>query len=71
MKKLLLCATAAAAFAACNNGSSTKTSSTDSTLNNAFSKYQEHFIDALWKENPDWATGVGYHKYDSVLVVPD
>lgn len=71
MKKLLLCATAAAALAACNNGSSTKTSGTDSTLNNAFSKYQEHFIDALWKENPDWATGVGYHKYDSVLVVPD
>lgn len=72
MKRLLLCATAAAAFAACNSGSSnTATSSTDSTLNNAFSKYQEHFIDALWKENPDWATGVGYHKYDSVLVIPD
>ncbi|WP_414647274.1 lipoprotein, partial [Chitinophaga sp.] len=35
MKKFLLCATAAAALTACNNGSSTKTGSTDSTLNNA------------------------------------
>ncbi|MGF6928406.1 uncharacterized protein (DUF885 family) [Chitinophaga sp. W2I13] len=72
MKKFLLCATAAAALAACNNGnSSNQTKGTDSTLNNAFSAYQAHFIDALWKENPDWATSVGYHKYDSVLVVPD
>ncbi|MEZ2440666.1 DUF885 domain-containing protein [Chitinophaga sp. RCC_12] len=72
MKKFLLCATAAAALAACNNGSSSnQTKGTDSTLNNAFSAYQAHFIDALWKENPDWATSVGYHKYDSVLVVPD
>ncbi|MEI3798417.1 MULTISPECIES: DUF885 domain-containing protein [unclassified Chitinophaga] len=72
MKKLLLCATAAAALAACNNGnSSNQTNGTDSTLNHAFNAYQARFIDALWKENPDWATGVGYHKYDSVLVVPD
>ncbi|WP_436491571.1 DUF885 domain-containing protein [Chitinophaga sp. ARDCPP14] len=72
MKKFLLCATAAAALAACNNGnSSNQTKGTDSTLNQAFSAYQAHFIDALWKENPDWATSVGYHKYDSVLVVPD
>lgn len=72
MKRLLLCVTAAAAFTACNNGSSDgKTSGTDSTLNHAFSDYQARFIDALWKENPDWATNVGFHQYDSVLIVPD
>ena len=28
-------------------------------------------MDGLWKLNPDWATTVGYHKYDSLLLVPD
>lgn len=72
MRKILLCATALAAMAACNNGgSSSKTSGSDSTLNNAFLHYETQFIDALWKVNPDWATSVGYHNYDSVLLVPD
>lgn len=72
MRKLLLCATALAAIAACNNGdSNSKKSGSDSTLNNTFSQYEAQFIDALWKSDPDWATSVGYHKYDSVLIVPD
>lgn len=72
MRKILLCATTLAAMAACNNGgSSSKTSGSDSTLNNAFLHYETQFIDALWKVNPDWATSVGYHNYDSVLLVPD
>jgi uncharacterized protein (DUF885 family) len=37
----------------------------------AFSAYEEHFLDAFWKLNPDWATLVGYHKCDSLLVVPN
>ena len=36
----------------------------------AFTAYESSFLDALWKQNPDWATSVGYHKYDSVLLVP-
>ncbi|SJZ69089.1 Uncharacterized conserved protein, DUF885 familyt [Chitinophaga eiseniae] len=72
MRKILLCATAAAAMIACNNGNGTRGGGqADSVLNKAFQAYQERFIDQLWKENPDWATGVGYHKYDSVLIVPD
>ncbi|MCW3464269.1 DUF885 domain-containing protein [Chitinophaga nivalis] len=72
MRKFLLCATAAATLAACNNtGTGSKGGASDSTLNAAFSNYEQRFIDALWKENPDWATGVGYHNYDSVLIVPD
>jgi uncharacterized protein (DUF885 family) len=35
-----------------------------------FDKYKQQFIDDLWKQNPDWASSVGYHKYDSVLVIP-
>lgn len=72
MRKFFLCATAFAAMAACNNGGSgSKTSGTDSTLNNAFGHYETQFIEALWKADPDWATSVGYHNYDSILIVPD
>ncbi|HVI46475.1 MAG TPA: DUF885 domain-containing protein [Chitinophaga sp.] len=72
MRKLILCATVAAIAASCNNGNSSGGSNaTDSTLNNAFSAYEQRFIETLWKENPEWATNVGYHKYDSVLTVPD
>ena len=72
MRKLLLCATAAAALAACNNGSGGgQKNGADNTANIAFNSYEQRFIDALWKHNPDWATSVGFHKYDSVLIVPD
>ncbi|HEY2580298.1 MAG TPA: DUF885 domain-containing protein [Mucilaginibacter sp.] len=37
----------------------------------AFSIYENTFLDALWKLNPDWATTSGYHKYDSLLVIPN
>ncbi|NSL91047.1 DUF885 domain-containing protein [Chitinophaga solisilvae] len=71
MRKLFLCATAAAAFMACNNGGGTQGSKADSSLNAAFQAYQDRFIEQLWKENPEWATTVGYHKYDSLLPIPD
>ena len=37
----------------------------------SFAIYENSFLEALWKLNPDWATSVGYHKYDSLLFVPD
>jgi uncharacterized protein (DUF885 family) len=37
----------------------------------AFAIYENSFLDALWKQNPDWATSVGYHKYDSLLYIPN
>lgn len=37
----------------------------------SFQNYTEHFILDLWKQYPDWATSVGFHDYDSILVVPD
>ncbi|MDR6940480.1 DUF885 domain-containing protein [Mucilaginibacter pocheonensis] len=37
----------------------------------AFTIYENSFLDALWKLNPDWATSVGYHKYDSLLYIPN
>ncbi len=37
----------------------------------AFSAYENSFLEALWKQNPDWATTEGYHKYDSLLMIPN
>ncbi len=36
-----------------------------------FDHYKEQFIERLWELYPGWASSQGYHKYDSVLVVPD
>jgi uncharacterized protein (DUF885 family) len=39
--------------------------------NEAFTAYEGHYLDALWKLNPDEATNQGYHKYDSLLIIPN
>lgn len=36
-----------------------------------FPKFTASFIQDLWKQYPGWATSVGFHKYDSVLVIPN
>jgi hypothetical protein len=36
----------------------------------SFNNYEAHFLDEYWKLNPDMATSVGYHKYDSLLLIP-
>ena len=36
-----------------------------------FDKYKDGFVTALWEINPGWASGVGYHKFDNLLVVPN
>ncbi|HSI90332.1 MAG TPA: DUF885 domain-containing protein, partial [Adhaeribacter sp.] len=35
-----------------------------------FEDYKLNFVDRLWRMNPDWASSQGFHKYDSVLVLP-
>ena len=52
----------------CNSSESSKGIEQSDVI---FEKYSASFIDALWKENPDWATSAGYHKYDSLLIIPD
>jgi uncharacterized protein (DUF885 family) len=59
-----------AAFTACKKDSQ---SMQDLSLKDdaAFTRYEDHFLEELWKHNPDWATSVGYHQYDSVLLIPN
>ena len=39
--------------------------------NVSFDTFKEHYVLELWKMYPDWASGAGFHNYDSILVVPD
>lgn len=41
------------------------------SVDTRFGGYKDRFVEALWKQYPGWASSVGYHKYDNVLVVPD
>lgn len=40
-------------------------------LDTAFGQYENYFLEEFWKMYPGRASGAGYHKYDSILVVPD
>ena len=68
MKKLFLSIFAISLLVSCTKNSK---SNPDKALDQKFDKYKDRFVTDLWKINPGWASGVGYHKLDSVLVVPD
>lgn len=36
-----------------------------------FDRFKNQFILDLWRQNPDYASSQGFHKYDSLLVIPD
>ncbi len=40
-------------------------------VNANFEKFKERFVLALWKQNPELASSKGFHKYDSVLSIPN
>lgn len=58
-------------LASCGSSSSSKKAVADTTSNASFKAYEDRFIEQLWKENPEWATQVGFHRYDSLLTIPD
>jgi len=43
---------------------------TNEETNQTFNDYKTSFIDRLWGLNPTWASFMGYHKFDAVLVLP-
>ena len=49
----------------------TATANPNTSADKRFNAYKERFVLAMWKVYPAWASSVGYHKYDNVLVVPD
>lgn len=68
MKKLFVSFFAISLLFSCNKSGK---SNEDKALDGRFDKYKDGFVTSLWKINPGWASGVGYHKYDSILSVPD
>ncbi len=66
MKKLILAAACICSFAAC-----THEAQKTGTMNAEFDAYKGRFVEGLWQVYPTWASSQGYHKYDSVLMVPD
>ena len=68
MKKLFISIFAISLLFSCNKSSK---AIPDKALDQKFDKYKDGFVIDLWKINPGWASGVGYHKLDSVLVVPE
>jgi len=68
MKKTILSFSVALLLFSCNKKDS---AATDANTDKKFDAYKEFFVEGLWKLNPDWAASQGYHKYDSVLVIPN
>ncbi len=66
MKKLLLLLSIPVLLTACHSESG-QASGSDST----FQRFSSQFIENLWQQEPEWATRVGYHRFDSVLTVSD
>lgn len=73
MKNIVLVLMVVLALAGCKSkpGADSTGTTPDKATIAAFEKYKEQFVEDLWRTFPGWATGVGYHKYDSVLIVPN
>lgn len=63
MKKLLTLAVLALLVFACKQQAEKS--------DKEFDSFKENFIEDLWKQYPGWASSAGYHKYDSILTIPD
>ncbi|MBF9220585.1 DUF885 domain-containing protein [Hymenobacter ruricola] len=58
----------ALAVASCSPADKTATTA---SADARFDTFKNQFIEALWRQNPDYASSQGYHKYDSLLVIPN
>jgi uncharacterized protein (DUF885 family) len=68
MKKFILPIMLVVFLYSCNK----KTNSPEIGDNNIkFEQYKDHFITSVWDFFPDFAASQGYHKLDSVLIVPN
>lgn len=71
MKKMFFASIICISIASCGSDTQATETQTLADMNRPFDKYKERFIEELWKVYPGWASSQGYHKYDSVLVVPN
>ncbi|SHI82277.1 Uncharacterized conserved protein, DUF885 familyt [Hymenobacter daecheongensis DSM 21074] len=71
--KLLLLAAGCAAslwLGSCGDSGQHAGTAAATTPDADFDQFKTRFIDSLWYYNPEWAADQGYHRYDSLLVIP-
>ena len=56
-------------LASCGGGKKTESASQNQDME--FDAYKERFVEQLWALYPGWASSIGFHKYDSLLVIPN
>ena len=71
MKRLFFASLVCLAIVSCGNDTNNPDVPVTVNMDAKFDAYKAQFIENLWKTYPGWASSQGYHKYDSVLVVPD
>ncbi len=45
--------------------------SKNENLDKKFDTYKAIFVEQLWKTYPEWASSQGFHKYDSIIKIPN
>jgi len=71
MKNTILSLIICFAIAGCSSNAQKQENKTVADMNPQFDTFKANFIEELWKVYPTWASSQGYHKYDSILVVPN
>lgn len=71
MKKIIISAIICFSIIACEGDHKDNKTATIQGKDVRFDAYKNNFVEELWKTYPGWASSQGYHKYDSVLIVPD
>ncbi len=71
MKKIFFATIASFLLFSCGSEKQSDEKKAVADMNPQFDKYKEWFIENLWKTYPGWASSMGFHKYDSVLVIPN
>ena len=67
MKKTLLSLSFLIVLFSCNKKDNV---GSETDLNAKFDQYKTYFVEELWKVSPEWASSQGFHKYDSILIIP-
>ena len=72
MKKIIIIIFATSILCSCNSDSKKAEDKISSQNKDAqFNAYKEQFVLSLWRLYPNWASGQGFHNYDSVLIIPN
>jgi uncharacterized protein (DUF885 family) len=59
------------ALPACTSPDTKATDAAAAPADARFDRFKDQLILDLWQLNPDYAASAGFHKYDSLLVIPD